>query len=157
MRHRGQLTRPHRPVTMGRRPDPGPDAGFSMIATMLGMVATALLVLLLLGTTLHSGSSANTSISNAPGVGQADDLLAQQSLSTGLTSVATMSAGGAGIGGVSAASLSAANPSVNFVSGPSSGPSTVSVTVTAGSGVGGVSGAGGVSGIGGKRSAASAA
>jgi hypothetical protein len=122
-----------------------------MIATMLGMVATALLVLLLLGTTLHSGSTANTSISNAPGVSQADDLQAQQSLSTGLTSVATMAAGGAGMGGVSVASLSAANPSITFVSGPSSSPSTVSVTVTTsgagGADNGGVSGVGGMSGV----------
>ncbi|MGD0313334.1 MAG: hypothetical protein ABSC90_12815 [Acidimicrobiales bacterium] len=148
MGHREQGLRSDRFVTANRVRRWDSDAGFSMIATVLSMVATALLVLLLLGTTLHSGSTSNTSISNAPGVGQAEDLLAQQSLSTGLTSVATLSAGGAGSGEVSAASLSAANPSISFVSGPSSGPSTVSVAV-ADTGVGGVSGVSGVSGVGG--------
>jgi hypothetical protein len=151
MAHRRQRVRSDRSVAVDRDRQWDSDAGFSMIATMLSMVATALLVLLLLGTTLHSGSTSNASISNAPGVGQADDLLAKQSLSTGLTSVASLSAGGAGTGGVSAASLSAANPSISFVSGPSSNPTTVSVAVSdsGNGGTGGVSGVSGVSGLGG--------
>src|ERR1700688_1733795 len=63
------------------------DAGFSMIATVLSLLAAALLTLLLLTTTLHSSSTSDTSISNAPGVGLADDLVAQQAVSSALSSI----------------------------------------------------------------------
>ena len=65
------------------------DAGFSMIATMLSLVATALLVAVLLSTTLHSDNNSTTSITNAPGVAEADGLQAQQALTTGLTTAVT--------------------------------------------------------------------
>jgi hypothetical protein len=72
-----------------------------MIATMLSLVATALLVGILLSATLHSGNSSNASISNAPGVAEADGLQAQEALSTGLSAASTAAAGAGGYGGSS--------------------------------------------------------
>lgn len=104
----------------------GSDAGFSMIATALSLLATALLVALLLGATLNSGGSttSSTGAANAPGVAGANDYLAQQALTTALSSNSAAVAG-AGVGGT--AGLSAADPSVSFTSGPSTDASTVSV------------------------------
>jgi hypothetical protein len=112
----------------------GRDAGLSMIATVLSLVATALLVALLLGNSLHSGSAAKPNVANAPGVGQANELQAQQALSTGLASAATASAAAAsaaagGFGSLDISTLSASDPSISFVSGPSANASTVSVVV----------------------------
>src|ERR1700722_8123192 len=61
------------------------DDGFSMIATALSLVATALLTAILLGTMLNSGGSSNGNLSGAPGIAQATALQAQQTLSTGVT------------------------------------------------------------------------
>jgi hypothetical protein len=108
------------------------SAGFSMIATVLSLVATALLVALLLSTTLHSGSSSNASISNAPGVAEADGLQAQQALSTGLTAASTAAAGAGGYGAITPSELSGSEPSITFVAGPSSNSSTISVAVNSG-------------------------
>ncbi len=119
------------------------DAGFSMIATVLSLVATALLVAILLSTTLHSGSNSNASITNAPGVAEAEGLQAQQSLTTGLSAAAAAATGTGGYGAITPSALSASNPSVSFVAGPSSSPSTVSVAVSAGQGVGFDGGSGG--------------
>ncbi len=110
-----------------------PDAGFSMIATALSMLATALLVALLLGTTLDSGNSttSSTGVAGAPGVAEADDYVAQQALTTALSSSGAAVAS-AGVGGT--AGLSAADPSVSFTTGPSTNASTISVAQsTAGS------------------------
>jgi hypothetical protein len=101
-----------------------------MIATVLSLLATALLVAILLSTTLHSGSNSNTSISNAPGVAEADGLQAQQALSTGLSAASTAAAGAGGYGAVTTSELSGTEPSVAFVSGPSSNSSTISVGVS---------------------------
>src|SRR6202034_3003513 len=65
------------------------EAGFSMIATVLGLLATAVLTAILLGTTLASNGStgspsSGSGISNAPGVGEATSIQAQQTLSIGL-------------------------------------------------------------------------
>jgi hypothetical protein len=105
-----------------------------MISIVLSLVGVALLTLGLLSTTLHSGSTADTSVSNAPGVGLADDLVAQQSLSTALTTVSTAASTSGGYGSVDIANLSASDPSVTYVDGPTTGASTISITVTSGSG-----------------------
>jgi hypothetical protein len=107
----------------------GSDDGLSMIATVLSLVATALLVALLLGNSLHSGSGSKPGVANAPGVGQANELQAQQALSTGLTSAATASVAAGGFGFLDISTLTAADPSMSFVSGPSANASTVSVAV----------------------------
>jgi hypothetical protein len=138
--------------TAGRFRRAGED-GFSMITTVLSLVGVALAVALLLGTTLHSGGSSSTGVANAPGVAQADRLQAQQSLSTGLTAARAAAAGAGGFAGVTPSELESSNPSIAFLSGPSSGPTTVSVAASAeggtndagGSGAGG--GASGIAGI----------
>jgi len=104
-----------------------------MISIVLSLVGVALLTLGLLSTTLHSGSTADTSVSNAPGVGLADDLVAQQSLSTALTTVSTAASTAGGYGSVDVATLSASDPSVTYVVGPTTSTSTVSITITNGS------------------------
>ncbi len=102
-----------------------------MIATMLSLVAVALLALVLMSTTLHSGSTSSTNIANAPGVGQADSLVAQQSLSTALTAVGSAASSAGGYGAVEVGTLSAADPSVTYVTGPTTSASTVSIALTA--------------------------
>ena len=120
-------------IQAGRVPDQRPsrrgDGGFSMIATVLSLAAAALLVALLLGSTLHSGGTGGTSVSNAPGVAQSDALAAQQALSTALSSAAAAAANSGG--SLDLSTLSASDPSIDFVSGPSARASTVSVTVAA--------------------------
>ena len=113
-----------------------------MIATVLGLLAAALLTLLVMSTTLNSSSPSDTSISNAPGVGLANDLVAQQALSSALTSVGAAASSAGGYGEVDIASLSSSDPSITFVAGPTSSPSTISVALTAsGGGAGAGSGA----------------
>jgi hypothetical protein len=107
-----------------------PDAGFSMIVTMISLVGVALLTLLLLSTTLHSSSTSATGVSNAPGVGLADNLLAQQSLSTALSAVGAAASSAGGYGSIDLGVLSASDPSVTYVNGPTTGASTVSIAVT---------------------------
>ncbi|HUY66217.1 MAG TPA: hypothetical protein VMV06_05325 [Acidimicrobiales bacterium] len=102
-----------------------------MIATVLSLVAVAMLVGILLGTTSHSGGNADTSVSNAPGVAQSDSLAAQQALSTALSSATAAASSVGGLGSVDLSTLSASDPSITFVSGPSANASTVSVAVTA--------------------------
>ena len=105
-----------------------------MIVTMLSLVAVALLTLLLMSTTLNSSSTSATSVSNAPGVGLADNLLAQQSLSTALTAVDAAAASAGGYGSLNIATLSASDPSVSYVAGPTTSASAVSIAVTGGGG-----------------------
>ena len=102
---------------------------------MAGMVITAALVALVLTATLSSShGTPQPGVANAPGVGLADNLQAQQTLSTSLTS-ATSSAGGTGdFSAVTADVLSAANPSITYVEGPSSSSSVVSVATSTTSG-----------------------
>jgi hypothetical protein len=113
-------------VRQGR---PTGDTGFTMVTTALSLVASALLVALLLGSTLHSGTTSSTQLSGAPGVGQADGLQAQQSLSAALTAADTSALQSGSYATLSAAGLSASEPSVTFVTGPSSNATTVSVAV----------------------------
>jgi hypothetical protein len=105
-----------------------------MISIVLSLVGVALLTLILLSTTLHSGTSPDAGVANAPGVGLADNLVAQQSLSTALTAVETAASGAGGYGSVDVATLSGSDPSVSYVSGPTTSASTVSVALTGGSG-----------------------
>ncbi len=111
------------------------DHGFSMVATLIALVAAALVTALLIGSTLHSSANPHAGVTNAPGVAAAGSLEAQQALSTGLTAADTAAASQGGYGSLDASSLSASEPSITFVSGPSSNPSTVSLSiVTDGSG-----------------------
>ena len=103
-----------------------------MIATLLSLVAVALLSLVLLSTTFHSGDGSSTNVSRSPGVAQADDLVAQQALSTALTSVGTAAANAGGYGALDVATLSASDPTVPYVAGPTTSASTVSIAVTGG-------------------------
>ena len=103
-----------------------------MIATLLSLVAAALLSLVLLSTTFHSGDGSSTNVSRSPGVAQADDLVAQQALSTALTSVGTAAANAGGYGALDVATLSASDPTVSYVAGPTTSASTVSIAVTGG-------------------------
>jgi len=112
------------------------DSGFSMVATMLSLVAVALLTALLLSSTLHSGGNSSPGISNAPGVASADGIQAQQALTTALSDVSASAVTAGGYGNVSASALSAAEPSLAFVTGPTTSASTVSVAVSAGTGAG---------------------
>ncbi len=103
-----------------------------MIATALSLLATALLVLLLMSTTLHSGGTSDTNVSNAPEVVEADNVVAQQSLTTALTAVGTAAAGAGGYGSVDPSSLTASDPSVSFVTGPTTNASIVSIALEGG-------------------------
>jgi len=110
---------------------PCDERGFSMVVIVISLAITAILVALLLGTTLKSGSNSSTNITNAPGVAQATAIQAQQTLSTALTAADTAASSG-GYGSLTVSALSASNPSISFVTGPSTDPSTVSVAVTGG-------------------------
>jgi hypothetical protein len=120
------------------------DGGFSMIATALSMGATAILIVLLFTTMFKSSASSSTSISNAPGVALAMSLQAQQNLATGLTSVETAAASAGGYGSIDAASLTASDPAISFVTGASSNADTISVAVGGGDGGGTGAATGGI-------------
>ena len=102
-----------------------------MIAIVLSLVIVAVGSAVLLSSTLHSGSTSSTGLSGAPGVAIADHLQAQQSLSTGLTSAESAAAAAGGYSGVSASELQQSDPAITFVTGPSTGSTTVSVAVSA--------------------------
>jgi hypothetical protein len=110
------------------------DEGFSMVVIVLTLLVSAGLTALLLGTMLNSNSGANssTSVTNAPGVAMADDTQAQQNLSQASSAATGAAAASGGYGSLDASALSAAEPSLSFVDGASSSPSTVSVTGGAG-------------------------
>lgn len=74
------------------------EGGFSMIATALGLAATAILTAVLLGTMLDSNGTTANGISREPGVAEAGALQAQQTLTTGLTTVDTAAISGGGYG-----------------------------------------------------------
>ena len=112
----------------------GGEVGFSMIATALGLGATAILTAVLLGTMLDSNGTTATGISNEPGVAEATALQAQQTLSAGLTTVDTAAISGGGYGSLQPSALTASDPSITFVAGPSTNSDTISIAVTGGSG-----------------------
>jgi hypothetical protein len=113
---------------------PDTDAGFTMVATMASLVVTAALVALVLTSTLSSHGQSQPDIANAPGVGLADNLQAQQALSTSLTAATTATGGTGDYSAVTAGMLSAADPSITYVNGPSSSSSVVSVATSSSSG-----------------------
>jgi hypothetical protein len=119
----------------GRGRSPG-DGGFSMIATVLALLIVALGAALLLGSTLHSGGNTSSGHAASPGVAFADRTQAQQSLTTGLSAAQTVATTAGGFSAVTPTELQAANPSITFVNGPSSAPTTVSVAVSASGGAG---------------------
>ncbi len=105
-----------------------------MAVVLLTLLVVGALTAILVGTTFSSGSdgASSSGASGAPGVSQAADTQAQQSLTQGLgaaTSTVADQAGNDGVGGgVALSALSSSDPSVDFVTGPSTGPTTVSVT-----------------------------
>jgi len=115
-----------------------------MVVIVISLGISAILVALLLGTTLKSGSSTN--VTNAPGVAEATAVQAQQTLSTALTA-ADAAASSGGYGSLTVSALSASNPSISFVTGPSSNSATVSVAVTGGDGGAGEGGGVSIGGI----------
>jgi hypothetical protein len=102
-----------------------------MVVTAISLLVTALLVLFAL-TTMFKSSNGSTKLSNQPGVGLAEDLQAQQSLQTTLTTASDLAAGAGGYSGVTPALLSESNPSTTYVSGPSTNADTVSVATSTG-------------------------
>jgi hypothetical protein len=118
------------------RPGTGED-GFSVIVTMLSLVVSALLIALVLGTTLHSGGSSPSGVDSAPGVAMANGIQTQQALTTALGSIATASTTSGGYGSLQPADLTAINPGVHVVAGPSANSSTISMA-TASTGAGSV-------------------
>jgi hypothetical protein len=126
----------------------GDDGGFSMVVVAISMVVVAALVLLVAKATLGASGSSNGSVAGNPEVALAADVQAQQSLTTALGAVSDSGVGGdggvsgAGIAGISGsgaggaadtgsggfiAHLSAAEPSLTFVPGPTTSATTVSV------------------------------
>lgn len=124
------------------------DSGFSMVVVAISMVAVAVLVLLVAKATLGTSGSSNDSVTGNPEVAMADHVQAQQSLTTalgaasglgtggeagdsgaGIASISSSGVGGAADTGTAAdlAHLSAAEPSLTFVLGPTTSPTTVSV------------------------------
>lgn len=129
---------------------PPGEGGFSTIATVLVLLIVAGGGALLLGTTLGSGNGTSSpGSSSGPGVAQADRVQAQQSLSTGLEAAQTAAETAGGLSAVSPSALESSDPSITFVDGPSSGPTTVSVAVsdTSASPSGGNGGSDGVAGV----------
>ncbi len=108
------------------------DGGFSMIATALALLATAVLTALLLGTMLNSDGASGSGVSDEPGVAQATALQAQQTLSTGLTAADAAAVNAGGYGSLQPLTLTASNPSIIFVNGPSTNSDTVSMAVVSG-------------------------
>ncbi len=108
----------------------GDDQGFSMIVTLISLVAVALLTLFAFKATFGPSGSSPASGGVSQPVAEADGTQAQQALSTGLGAVATASGGSGSYLGIDAAELSASEPSVQFTGGPSTGPASVSVAAT---------------------------
>jgi hypothetical protein len=102
------------------------DSGLSMVATAASLVIGALLLAFAL-TSMFKSTGGSTKLSNAPGVGTADDIAAQQALSTSLTAAGPAAAAAGGYGAITAGALETADPSIAYTSGPSTSSSSVSV------------------------------
>jgi hypothetical protein len=98
-----------------------------MVATMASLVVVAVLAVVLLSSMLGSHGNSQPAITNAPGLGLADNLQAQQALSTSLTAATNSAAGTGDYSSVTPIVLSTDNPSITYVTGPSSSSSVVSV------------------------------
>lgn len=104
-----------------------------VLALVLSLLIVGLLTAVVLGTTLDNGSNGT---SGNPDVGLAGDVQAKTNLSQAVSAAQQALAAG---GGVSDASLSAADPSLQYTSGASTAPNIISVATAAGSaGSGGV-------------------
>jgi len=101
-----------------------------MVVTMAGLVIVAALVALVLSSSLSSHGTSQPGITNAPGVNLADNLQAQQALSTSLTAARTGTGGTGDLSTITVGMLSAANPSITYVAGPSPSSSVVSVATS---------------------------
>jgi hypothetical protein len=134
------------------------DPGQTMVILVISLAVAGVLGTILLGTVFSSNGSGQ-GVSGEPGVAEASGLQAQQTLSQAL-SAAENAASGGGYSSLSPQTLSASDPSISFVDGPSSNASTISISVDAagGAGTGGASssGAAGVGGIEGAIAAAGA-
>jgi hypothetical protein len=106
------------------------DGGLSMIATLISMVGVALLVLIAAKATLGSSSSGSAPNAVDQPVAAAEAGQAQQALSTALGAVTSASGATGSFVGVDAATLGAAEPSLQFTDGASTGPGAVSVAAT---------------------------
>jgi len=98
-----------------------------MVVLVVSLLIVGVLTAVLLGTTLDGGSNGTA---GNPAVGVASDVQAKASLSEAQTAAQSALAAG---GSVSAAGLQAADPSLQFTSGPSTGPGVISVAAAAGS------------------------
>ena len=100
-----------------------------MVVIVLSLLVSATLTALLVGTVFNSNSDANssTSVTNAPGVAMATNIQAQQNLSEALTAADGAASAPGEYASVDASTLSASDPSLTFVDGPSTNSSTVSV------------------------------
>ncbi len=105
------------------------DSGFSLVVTAISLLVTALLVLLLLSTAFKSNGG--TKLADQPGVGLADDVQAQTSLETALSTAESAAAGSGGYGSLDAAGLAQFEPSLSFVDGPSTSSDSISVAGSA--------------------------
>ena len=115
-------------------PAPGPpDAGLSMLATVISLLVAALLVLLVVKATLTTGTGTGTASAPSPQVALADATEAQQNLATGLSTARSAAAGG--LASVDPSALEAADPNLTFTSGPSTDPGTLSVDSSPGGAV----------------------
>jgi len=103
------------------------DTGLSMVVTLAGLVVVALLVLVGIRSTLSPGGSGPAA---GHPVSTADQVQAQQALSTALTAAGTASAGSGSYVGLDASMLQTAEPTLTFTAGPSDGAATVSVAST---------------------------
>jgi len=125
---------------MAGRSRVGEEGQGGVLVLVLSLLIVGLLTAILLGTTLGNGSKGT---SGNPAVGLAADVQAKSNLSQAVSAAQQALAAG---GSVSAASLSAANPSLQYTVGPSTGPDAISVAAApgGGAGTGGTIGAGGV-------------
>jgi len=120
-----------------------------MVLTALSLLVTAVLTVLLLSTFLSgSGNDAQDNINNAPGIGLARNLQAQQALQGALSSETSAAAAGGGFASVTAATLQADNSSLTFVEGgPTTNWTTVSVATSTVTPAGAPSDSDGFSGV----------
>jgi hypothetical protein len=123
-----------------------------MIATMAALVISALLVAFATTTMLQSNGNSSDKLNNAPGVGLANDVSAQQALQTSLSAADDQAAEAGGFDGVTLAGLATSDSSVTYVDGPSTNPSTISVAITGGGSAGGFPSGGDGSGVAGDGS-----
>jgi hypothetical protein len=110
-----------------------PDAGLSMLVTVISLLLSALLVLLVLKATITTGTGTGTASAPSAQVALADATEAQQNLATGLSTA--RSAADGGLASVDPSALESADPNLTFTSGPSTAPGTLSVDSSPGGAV----------------------